>query len=118
MSEKDELLTFAKLKKVSEIVGVPVDKAFTLLLIYAEYERDEGAALREEMLKFLKMVETTSAEVNVPVVKVLAALRTRLGADPDPETELTPEERAKIDAKLNEKLAGCLIARPKGAADN
>jgi hypothetical protein len=51
------------------------------------------------------MIETTSAEVDLPVVKVLAALQIRLGADPDPEAGLTREDRAKIDAKLDEILA-------------
>jgi hypothetical protein len=102
MSEEE---TFMKLKKVAEIVGVPVDKALTLLLIYAKYEQEDGPSMREEMLKLLKMVETTSAEVNLPVLKVLAALQIRLGADPDPEAGLTPEERTKIGAKLDEILA-------------
>ena len=102
MSEEE---TFMKLKKVAEIVGVPVDKALTLLLIYAKYEQEDEPSMREEMLKLLKMVETTSAEVNLPVLKVLAALQIRLGADPDPEAGLTPEERTKIGAKLDEILA-------------
>jgi hypothetical protein len=105
MMSGDQQSTFMKLKKVAEIVGVPVDKAFMLLMIYAKYEQEDGPSMREEMLKLLKMVETTSAEVNLPVLKVLAALQIRLGGNPDPDAGLTPDERAKIDAKLDETLA-------------
>jgi hypothetical protein len=85
---------------------VPVDEAFTLMLVVEKWDRDHPLSPEEQerLLELLEMIERTSKEANLPEDKVLTALCVRLKVDQDRErlASLSPEERAKIDAKLDE----------------
>jgi hypothetical protein len=96
---------YQRLKEMAKAADLPVDKAFTLMLLIAKWEREHPLSPeeRKEQLKLLEMTARTSREVNLPEDKVLTALCIRLNIpDQEGSASLSPEERAKIDAKIDE----------------